>query len=145
MVTPRQRVFLAEYEKTSNIYQSALKAGYSEVYAQKQGKILLTNAMKAKTKGVLDILENKPVSKQEAKRLMSDIVGLSREEMMDAVKRIALNDRDYASALKVLSPLLAQHEITLLKEENTQINVPVLNITVRENGLTEPPIQIEAQ
>ncbi|KRL84595.1 terminase small subunit [Ligilactobacillus apodemi] len=43
-LTPKQKAFADEYIKSGNIYQSAVKAGYSEAYAKSLAGRMLENA-----------------------------------------------------------------------------------------------------
>ena len=141
MIKPRYKRFLEELPLNKNkILPSALKAGYSPSYADKQGKILLNNAIKQSARDILQQTENKELSTPEAKRLMCELLGLSREEVFNQLKRIAIQEKDYSSALKVLSPLSKELGVDISNQEDTNITVPILNIGVRntpENGLNK--------
>ena len=54
-LSPRQRVFVAEYLLDFNATQAAIRAGYSERTAKQQGQRLLTNAdLKAEVEQAID-------------------------------------------------------------------------------------------
>ncbi len=143
MLKPRQKKLIRNLDLNGyNVKQAAVDAGYSPMYADKQGKKLLKSALKAKVKETLEILEpNTPNSRDigmiEAKALMLELVGLSREELLLTLKKIATQDKDYSSALKVLMPLAKEIGIALQEGESKTI-VPILNIGVREISPTMP-------
>jgi len=133
MITkPRQKAFLEEYSKTSNITQSAIKAGYSPIYADKLGKRIVNTAIKAKAQDIISRIDNtKSLSKEEAKELLCDVIGIDRELLSNTLKKIALNDKDYSSAIKILSPLAKEAiGLDISQQEQQNITVPVLNIVV---------------
>lgn len=127
------------------IKPAAIEAGFSPKTADKQGKRLLNNTLKQQAKDILATVEGKVISTNDAKRFMSDIVGLSGEQVMQSLKNIATNTRDYASALKVLTPLAKEHGVQIASDDAPKVNVPILNVTLSEKdtkviGLVEPPI-----
>jgi hypothetical protein len=133
---PRHKKFLAEMPKNKNIVsRAAIKAGYSPQYADKQGKKILHSALKKEAREIADSLENnKPMPIKEGKKLMAELIGLSREEVMGTLKNIALQARDLNSALKVLGPISKEYGIILQSEDENKVNVPILNVVVREKG-----------
>lgn len=141
MLKPRQKKFLDNINSNGfNISKGAIDAGYSPVYADKQGKVLLKSALKEHAKEIVSTMENKDISKTEGKKLMIELMGMSREDTLNRLKTIANQDKDLHSALKVLIPLARELGISLESDANV-VNVPVLNITVTPNdGLIEPPI-----
>ncbi len=133
MMKPRMRKFISLLPKYNYaVMPAAIEAGYSQTYAHKQGKRLMNAAMKAQTKEVLATRVSAPVPTEEARRTLADMIGLSRQEVFEALRNIALNSKDLTSALKVLKPLSKDLGADLSEEENAKIVVPVLNIGVRE-------------
>lgn len=140
-IHPRHKAFLDELPKNGNkVLPSALKAGYKESYARANGRNIVKSALKAKVEDIKESIDNKgeSLNKVEVKRLMSEIIGLSQEDVMLALKNIALNEKDYGSALKVLSALGKEYGV-VLQEEETKTIVPVLNIGVREIAPSNNP------
>lgn len=142
--TKRRKKLLKGIGEGKSIAKSAVEAGYSPKYANVRGKKLLKTALKEEVKETLALIENKDtvISKEEAKRMMYELVGLSKEELLENVRKIALQDKDYSSALKVLIPLAKEIGIVLQDEEAKTI-VPILNIGVRElNPLDVAPTSV---
>lgn len=138
---PRHRKFLEALPKHGNkVLPSAIEAGYTESYARKGGKRLYEVAIKAQAREVIEMVENKSITNKQASQMMSDIVGLSREDIMLNLKKIATQDKDYSTALKVLSALAREHGVQMNTEE-TKVTVPILNVTTSNHGSIEPPIQ----
>ena len=131
---PRHKKFLAEMPKNKNIVtRAAIKAGYSPLYADKQGKRILHSALKREAREIADTLEgNKPMPIKEGRKLMAEIIGLSREEVMNTLKSIALQAKDLNSALKVLAPIAKEMGVVLQEDEKNVTNVPILNVVVKE-------------
>ena len=131
MVKPRYKRFLEELPLNGNkIKPSAIKAGYSEIYADKQGKILLNNAIKQSAKEIIASVSKNELTTEEAKTKAYELLGYSREEVYKRLKHIADNEKDYSSALKVLSVIASDLGIQLNPDNQTNISVPVLNIVV---------------
>jgi hypothetical protein len=118
------------------VKRAAIAAGFTEQTADKSGKRLVKAAMKNEVKELAERLDNNGLTRKESKQLMRDILGLSREEVMGQLKNIALNGRDYASALKVLGPIAKEEGVILQEDENTKVTVPILNLTIKENQTT---------
>lgn len=133
MIKPRHKEFLTNYAKTSNITQSAIKAGYSPIYADKLGKVILNNAIKHSARDILKETENKTLTTPEVKMFMHELLGLSREDVFEVLKKIALQDKDYASAIKILAPLSKEIGIALKDDEQVNVTVPVLNVVVEKS------------
>lgn len=142
---PRHKKFLREMPKHKNIVsRAAIAAGYSPMYADKQGKRILNGALRKEAKELVATLENKPLSTKEAKKTMAEIVGLSREEVMNQLKYIALQAKDLHSALKVLGPLAKEQGVILQEEDKGNVTVPILNVTVKEKITAQPSHYTEA-
>lgn len=134
--------FLEELPRNNYVIRtSAIKAGFSPKSADKQAKRIMNSALKHQAKKVL---EGDIVSSREGKRLMSELVGMSSDDVMKALKYIATQTRDLNSALKVLAPLAKEHNVILADEETNKTIVPTLNITVKEtlnNPIDKPLIE----
>lgn len=130
MIKPRYKVFLEELPKNRNsIKASAIKAGYSKTYAHSNGRTLLKNAVKQSAKDLIES-SDKNISASEAKKLMCEIIGMSSEQVFTTLKKIANQDKDYSSALKVLTPLSKQLGVDISAQEQSNVTVPVLNIGI---------------
>jgi phage terminase small subunit len=129
----RRKKLLKGIEEGKSIRRSAIDAGYTENYANVRGRKLLKTALKEEVKETLAILENKEtvIGKEEVKRYMHDLVGMSKEEVLETIRKIATQDRDYSSALKVITPLAKEIGV-ILQEEEARTIVPILNIGIRE-------------
>lgn len=135
MLKPRQRKFIEVLQTNGySVRDAGIKAGYSEMYANKQGKVLLKGALKAQAKEVVSSLEGtEKLDMKEGKKMMHEILGMSREEVLGSLKNIALNQKDYGTALKVLGALAKELGVTIVEEDKPRVVVPVLNIGVKEN------------
>jgi hypothetical protein len=110
------------YQASGNIYQSAIKAGYSENVAKSKGKWLVGKAERR----LQETVNSLPVSE---KKTMAEIVGFSKEKLMERLYNIGIQERDLSTALKVLAPLAKEYDVDLTPS-NDAITVPVLNISV---------------
>lgn len=150
-MNPRHKRFLEELPKNNyKVGPSAIKAGYSKSTANKKPKAILKTALKAQAQEIIDTIENKP--SKELKQTMAELVGFSREEVMDNLKFLANQDKDLSTRLKVIAPLAKEYGVNLGSDEQKTI-VPVLHIGVKqlespmidgntpENGPTEPYIE----
>jgi hypothetical protein len=140
MIKPRHQKLLEELPKNGyKVGPSAIKAGYSPMYADKNPRQIVQTALKAQAREILETVDTKDT--KTAKQELASIIGMNREEVSKALKTIALNQRDYASALKVLA-LIAKHDLDfdMQPDEQAKVIVPVLNIGVRQpdNGSIEP-------
>jgi phage terminase small subunit len=128
--SPKYSKFMEEYTKTSNITQSAIKAGFSKMYADKQGKRILNTALRIHAQGVLDRSKKHEITAKEGKQTMADMLGMSREQVFNRLRNIGEQERDYASALKVLGPLSKELGVDIGSQDAEKITVPILNIGV---------------
>lgn len=135
-INPRHAKLLEELPKHNyKVGPAAVKAGYSPLYADKAPRQILKVAMKAQAQALMEAANDKPMI--EAKKELAAAIGITREELQGALRKIALNDRDFSSALKVLSALAKNDlDLNLNTEEAPKTIVPVLNIGVRS---IEPP------
>ena len=109
---------------------AAREAGYTSSYAHSSPKIIRNTAMKEAVKELSERVNKKDLTKEETKQLMCDVMGLDSSIVLSTTRKIALQDKDYSSALKVLSPLLKELGIDISQQEQQNITVPVLNIGV---------------
>lgn len=130
---PRSKVFLEELPKHKNkTAPAAIAAGYSPSYAKDHPNRIVETALKEATKELIERSKSNDMSTKDAKKLMSDILGISQIELMNRLKYIAIEqDRDMGSALKVLAPLVREHGIQL-DSDVERVTVPVLNIMVEK-------------
>ena len=143
---PRHKRLLEELPKNDyKVAPSAIKAGYSPMYADKNPRQIVQTALKAQAREILETANTK--TSKQAKQELASIIGMNREQVAQTLKKIALNDRDYNSALKVLS-IVARNDLDfdMQPDDNIKVTVPVLNIGVRslDNGLTTPLIENDA-
>jgi hypothetical protein len=143
VMNPRKAKLLEELPKHNyKVKPAAIKAGYSESYADANPKQILKTALRAQAQALMDTASDaNSIPSKGMKKELASTIGLTMEEVQNALKKIALNDRDFASALKVLAVIARQDLDFNLNPEETKITVPVLNIGVRENGPVEPYIE----
>lgn len=129
---------MEELPKNGNvIFKSAIKAGYSESYAHSNGKHILKTAIKETAKDIIRSVDTKEITAGEAKELMCEIMGIDKGLLLNTLKKIALQDKDYSSALKVLNPLAKQAiGLDITNSEDKDITKPVLNIGIIQNTNT---------
>jgi phage terminase small subunit len=120
-----------------NVTKSALEAGFTKSTAETQQKRLMRTALKVQAKEVLKDLENVDTPLSTLKKTMAEMVGLSREDVMNNIKELATQDRDYSTRLKVIKALAKELGVDLGEDEGANVTVPVLNVTVKERS-TEP-------
>jgi signal transduction histidine kinase len=134
----RYKRLIKEIPKHKHAKDAILASGFSESVANSQAKRVLRSAIKYEAK---EILENMDNSSAKSKQLMNDIIGLSREELFAALLKIATQDKDYGSALKVLAPLAKQHNVVLgADEDDKSTGIPVLNLSFGSAGPVQPVI-----
>lgn len=120
-----------------NVTKSALEAGFSKHTARTQQKRLLRTAIKIQAKEALQGMENVQQPLDTLKKTMAELVGLSKQDVYDNIKELATQDRDYSTRLKVVRALARELGVDLGEEESSKVNVPILNVTVKERS-TEP-------
>lgn len=144
-MNPRKAKLLEELPKHNwKVKPSAIKAGYSPKYADKQAKQILRSALKAQGEALIETANAKNIPSKEMKKDLASVIGLTSRELQNTLKKIALNDRDYASALKVLA-VIARNDLdfNLNPDDAPKTIVPILNIGVRqaENPYIAPHIE----
>jgi phage terminase small subunit len=125
-----KRLISALPKHNYKVRPAAIEAGFTENTADSQGKRLLKSALKYQAQEIINQLDNKP--SPSSKQLMREIVGLSKEDVMERLKYIAFQEKDLNSALKVLAPLAKQEGVILQNEDENKVNVPILNVVVKE-------------
>lgn len=150
MIKDRVDTFIEELPKNNGVITtSALNAGYSKQYARTRQKTIMKTALKRQVAKVQDALQNNEQNKKETKRLMSEIVGLSSENLMKRIAFIANQDKDLSSALKVLAPLVREHGVILSSDDDApKVTVPVINMgfaPVEQGVRQETPQVIEQE
>lgn len=123
-----------------NVTKSALEVGFSKHTAETQQKRIMNNALKIKAQKVIDEV-NPMTPLVEQKKTMAELVGISKESLMDNIRFLAEQERDLATRLKVVKSLAREYQVDLGDEETTKISVPVLNITMKQpenQGYIEP-------
>lgn len=140
MIKPRSKKLLEELPKNGyKIYPSAIKAGYKPSYANSEPKKILKTALKEQAREVLATLDNKPIEGREGiKQLMHELMGITKEELLNNAKYLANQDKDLSTRLKVIAPLLKEIGIVLTDEAQKTI-IPILNIGVKQNDMVEAP------
>lgn len=130
MVKPRHRAFLDALPKHKNkILPSAIEAGYSEKYAKANGRAILRSTARSLAQDVAKQAQNKDLSAKEAKQLMYEIIGMTREEALKNVKYLAEQEKDLSVRLKVMSPIVRELGLILSQDdEQSKVVVPVINL-----------------
>ena len=123
---------LADYEKNNyNAYKTLIENGYAETTAKKASRRMLSGATKAVARS---IAQSKELSTSEIRSSL-EILGVSREDVVEQLNKIAFNQRDYGNALKVLGILAKDIGISLETSEN--MVKPVINIGVERVNLAK--------
>lgn len=133
VINPRHKKLLEELPKNGyKVGPSAIKAGYSAMYADKAPKKILQVALKAQAQDIVESLgANNNLPMKELKKSLSEIIGLSRESVYERLRFIATQEKDLGSALKVLAPLSKDLGVNLT-EDTPKTIVPILNIGVKQ-------------
>ena len=133
VLNPRKAKLLEELPKNNwKVKPSAIKAGYSPIYADKQANKILKSALKDQAKDIVErISANSPVDTKTLKKSLAEIIGLSSESVYERLRFIATQEKDLGSALKVLAPLSKDLGVNLT-EDTPKTIVPILNIGVKQ-------------
>lgn len=121
-----------------NAKKTLIQNGYSEQTATKASGDIIKRATRAVAYQVANTKLGE-ISKEMTKSAI-EILGLTEAEVANTLRKIATNDRDYASALKVLNPLAKEIGVNLTSEE--QKTQPLLNITVESGNSEKEPDNI---
>lgn len=122
-----------------NVTKSAIEAGFGKTYAAKQQSLIAQRALEFQLQRAEMLARAKGTSLVEKKNTMAEIVGLTRENIMENLRFIAEQTKDLSTRLKVVAPLAKEFGV-ILDEEKQNVTVPILNVTVRDNGSTKPPL-----
>ena len=122
---------MRELPKHKTAKSALIASGFSESTAKHQAKRALTSALKNQAREILNIdTANVHLQERTSKQLMHDILGISSQELFDRLRSIALENKDVATALKILAPLVREHGVILSSEDDSKtINVPILNLS----------------
>lgn len=133
-LNPRHQKLLDELPKHNyKVKPSAIKAGYSESYANDHAKKILKTALKAQAREVMEIAQSPASISKDMKKELIEIIGLGREDLYKRLKYIAFDqDKDLASAIKILGSIARDSGIALSNEEAPKTIVPILNIGVKQ-------------
>ena len=137
-------IFISEYAQNGGVIKTAaIKAGFSPMYADRQGKRILNTALRIQAKKILGKADKMEVDALGGKKMMHDMLGLSSEQVFTTLKKISQQDKDYSSALKVLTPLSKELGVDISSQDQQNITVPILNIGITkqdtpDNDLVEP-------
>jgi hypothetical protein len=112
---------IKEIPKHKSAKDALLASGFSESTANGNAKRAISSAIKHQAKEILETQGNLDGS---TKQLMSELVGLSRDELFATILKIAKNDKDYGSALKILAPLAKEHGVILSNDEQDKSTLP---------------------
>lgn len=135
------------------VYVVAMRAGFTETTARKQGKRLLDSAIawqatesKRKTQPAYHTeREQGEIVKEnikEKKQRIYERLGMSSEQLLNNVKHLAEQTKDYGVRLKVVRTLVRDMDDPIELDPDVPNSVmPVLNITVRE----KLPVQAQYQ
>lgn len=137
----RYKRLLKELPKHKSAEKALLASGFSPNTAKSQSRSVLRSALKHQAREILKMDDtNTPTSK----KLMSEILGITNNDLFDRIKFIALEQhKDYGSALKIISALAKEHGIQLSVEEGDKVSVPILNVIVEKSNPQNTAINIE--
>ena len=140
----RHKKFLEYYAISQNISESAIKAGYSPQYANKEGRKLLNTAIRLQAQSIVNKASNQEITKQESQSVLK-ILGLTREQVVKRLNIIAFQDKDYSSALKVLMPVSKSIGYDISQQDTPNITIPVLNIVVDKTDMASSKDIVEGE
>ena len=119
---------MSDYEKSGyNAKQTLLKHGYSEQYANANARYTI-DACSDRIRQSLQ-LDNVKDNKEVAKTLY-DVIGLSKEDVLNELVKIIKQDLNYAVKLRALEPFVRQEGIKW-DEKDTQ-QAPSVSIVVEQ-------------
>lgn len=133
---PRWKLFLEALPRHDfKVAPSAIEAGYSKQYAYKQGQLILTSALRAQAKEMLRYnTTSAPMNTNDAKSTLMSFLGMSSEDVSNTLRKIATQDKDYGSALKVLAPVAKELGHNIASDEKP-VSVPILNVIVEKPAI----------
>jgi hypothetical protein len=105
------------------------KAGYSERTADsKAGKTL---------DGAIALMEERAIQGDKTAQSILDKVGISKAELFERYREIALKSNQHSVSLLALAPLLRSQDIEL-NPSSTQSTAPNIHIGIVENTINPP-------
>jgi len=129
MPIEKAKVILQKYREANyNATEALPKVGYTNTVATKQSKRVINTAIKTVVKSDINEIVNSsnPMSK------LLGFVGLSQDELANEYLSLIKQNKDLSTKLKAMLPLLAEHGIKW-DNEKTDVQVPILNVTVKDN------------
>ena len=127
MSTTKATKILKDYHANNfNAYKTLIENGYSEETANKQSKRTIEAAQKLVNKK----LELTNTDIKETATDVFQLVGMSRQDVIDELTKVLQQDRDFTNKLKAMKPLLDALNYRL-DDENVQ-KAPSVNITVEK-------------
>jgi len=126
----RRAKFMQHYlQNGGNIKQAALKAGYSESYADKRPGKLLNRALKYHRQ----LIDNTDKQGDE----LDETLGFDREELIDRTRELHEQDKSPNVAWKVNKALHRKHGTELGDQDTANTQAVQVNIEVSDNGKEE--------
>ena len=118
---------LSDYARNNfNAYKTLVENGYSKKTALKNAGRTIQTANDIARKA----LNIETTDKKEVATSVLDIVGITKEEVLNQLKNIALNDKDFTNALKVLS--VFSKELGVNINETDQNKSPQVSLTIEQ-------------
>ena len=123
---------MATYAKNNyNAYKTLMELGYSKSTALNDAKATIDRASRTVNESLqLDTVEPKEVAKTSY-----EILGLSKEEVIENLKEIATQSRDYTNRLKVVTPMA--RDIGIKLDDTEENKSPTVNLTVESVKLPD--------
>lgn len=123
-----------------NKSKTLMDNGYAYSTSRKAAHKPIDSALKVLAQSKANAIINSP----SPSRTIMDTVGYTADELIGHYRMIIEQNKDLSNKLKALMPLLSILGIKW-NEEQTKVNVPILNITTRgtdaDIGSIEPPKQ----
>lgn len=135
-VRDRHVILLEEYRKTGNLTQSAIKAGFTPLTANKCGRSLLETALKRERILIEKKIENGLMTRNEKKKAF-EVLGLTRENLIDNIKWLLEQEKDLSVRYKIVAKLGKDIGVDLSDDDSNKPIAPTLNIGI-VNKQSEP-------
>lgn len=118
-----------------NAYQTLLDMGYAETTARAEAKDVLTRANRV----VNERMGTEITDPKDNARNVLELLGYSVEDVVNELKKVIEQDKDFTNKLKAMSPAL-RHVGLQLDDTEKQV-APQLNVTVErvENTAQQGP------
>lgn len=122
-MTPKQKKFAEYYAQCGNTVQSAIKAGYSENYANKLAHKLLENIGVAEyIKELSENAQNERILNAKERQIM--LSGIARNEDKPTSERI--------KAIDTLNKMTGEYTTKIQADVNANFNNPFSDLTTEE-------------